>query len=500
MAKKKRKKKPNIFRYLKFGNLYKEIERYGYRYDMKSYLKSYVISLVAVLGVGVAFRLHPIAIVFLGMIMFLSVPKIILNQFRFVYEQDRFEDSTSYMESLIYSFRKNGKILESLRDIRELSNDRIRGYIDKVIQSINQSNDINMYESSLAIIEEEYGSLRMKSLHNFLIKAEAIGGNYNRSLNILIKDLKEWNKNTYLMQQERKQIKTGVTMAIAMSLVVSCMMFRLLPTTFGDISNDLVYQVSSVALLLLCFGIFFFTQTKCVCSWLKNEETVNEEKILRDKNKALYLDIKKAQKKANIIILLTVPCLLYALYLKNMPMVVALAFMVFILNGQAKRSKRSAKKRVEREIDKSFPTWLREMALSLQTENVYNAIQNSIPTAPAVFRDDLQKVLDRIDDTPNSIVPYQSFLKEFDVMDVRSAFSMFYSLTLADDDSADIQINEIIERNVELSNKAEKLAEEDAIAVLKLVALVPMIITSLKMFVDLYLFMMMIMTFMNSAV
>ena len=121
---KKHKNQKGFLQYLNPKEMETEIIGYGYQYSLKSYLITLFLSLAVVVAVCRFFQLTPKYMAILIVIFCFSLPVIIVDQFRFLYEQKRFRQSVDYMEQMIYSFKRKPKILESLRSIRrEFSTD-----------------------------------------------------------------------------------------------------------------------------------------------------------------------------------------------------------------------------------------------------------------------------------------------------------------------------------------------------------------------------------------
>jgi len=149
---------------------------------------------------------------------------------------------------------------------------------------------------------------------------------------------------------------------------------------------------------------------------------------------------------------------------------------------------RSNQKMLKREIEKAYPRWLTEMALLLQTDNVYTAIEKTSETAAPVLQPALKRMLAELELYPESTEPYFNFLSEFGLKDVQASMTMLYSLANGSGGDAEKQIAEIVERNNAMANKAERLANEDEIGKMYLTFVAPTAVGMLKLLVDMALF------------
>ena len=180
MAKGKKEKKPHFWNYLNFKKMQAEVHRFGLNINMVDYLKFIGISYLAMLVFCYVFKLRLLCIAIVAAVITLLLPSIFMAQFRNMYETKRFEDVNAYLEQMLYSFRRQPKILTALQDTLILfSENKESGFykvINEAIQYIQagQSNG-NIYKEAFAIIEKEYGCKKVEKIHNFFIKVEQDG-------------------------------------------------------------------------------------------------------------------------------------------------------------------------------------------------------------------------------------------------------------------------------------------------------------------------------------
>jgi hypothetical protein len=175
------------------------------------------------------------------------------------------------------------------------------------------------------------------------------------------------------------------------------------------------------------------------------------------------------------------------IYSKNIAVLVAGVVVVLFFLNQHKMGHSLAMKKVAREIEKQFPNWLMEVALLLQTDNVQMAIRKSMDSAPEVLVYALEDLIDQLEENPNAIEPYHRFLKEYRNPDVQSAMKMLYALSSGNAGDVTKQVEELIDRNNAMMDKAEKLEQEDKIAGMKVYILLPSLLASFKLMVDMAL-------------
>ena len=137
--------------------------------------------------------------------------------------------------------------------------------------------------------------------------------------------------------------------------------------------------------------------------------------------------------------------------------------------------------------DAGGSNWLMEVALLLQTDNVQMAIRKSMDSAPEVLIHALDELILELEDNPNAIEPYHRFLKDYRNPDVQSAMKMLYALSSGNAGDFTKQVEELIDRNNTMMDKAEKLTQEDKIAGMKIYILLPSLLASFKLMVDMAL-------------
>ena len=436
------------FRYIKYTNLKKEIRGYGYSYSFKKYLASLLLSFLGILLAGKFFHLQIPYIIGLGLAYLCFFPIIIIRQFKYMYEQQRFRDVVNYLEQMMYSFKKQPKIIVALEETKQLCEGRILELIDEAEKAISSPGAVDdLYRHALSCIEQEYRCDRMKMLHDYLVKVENLGGQYQSTLNIILDDVKEWTERTYLFQKERKSMKFKIVLSLTASLM-----------------------------------LYLGAQKLLTGSWLKDTLDENPEQIKKDFK---TMREEKDGKQPWIITILSFPVLLLGFDWQNLYIIGAVTALIAAAWFTPSLKRKNAGGRILKEINQKFPYWLRGIALSLQTENVYVAIRDSLDQAPYVLKEQIEILLRNIDEDPESILPYQNFLSEFDLPEIQSASRMLYSLTNCGKDDSEAQINTLIHRNNVLMDKAEWLQNENDVAGIGALTFVPMILATFKMIMDL---------------
>ena len=463
-----------------------QIEGYGFRYSFVDFLKTTLLFSGIIIVVGYFLQMQPFYITALILAVILMMPTMIKNQFKFIYEQRRFSELVMYLEQMAYSFKKDAKILLALKDTAEVTSGKMNELVNNAIWYIENQYSDNVYEEALQMIENEYPCSRIVQLHKFLCKIEKRGGECGNSMDILIDDIASWAERTFVFQKDRNDLKKKIMISLFISMCICSTTIFMIPEDINFTTMPL-YQWVTLLTLISFVGIFVFTQTKLNGSWLENDAVKDENQILKDYHIARTTVMTDALKKAKRGALLGAPIVVIGIFQQSIPIIALGGLLSFLLYNQPKNKVKIATKHTIREIEKEIPGWCREVALNLQTENVYRAIELTMEDCPIILREPLNQFLWELNNNSGSIVPYNNFLAEFNIPEVNRLMKTLYSLSEFGVQDAESQINKIIVQNNAMLEKAEELKNEDSLAGVGFITLVPMFLGSAKMLVDLFL-------------
>ena len=488
-----------LLSYLKFENLSSEIKGYGFEYSFNKYLRSMLFAFALVIGFGWFYGLTFTYIGFLLILSLLLLPLIIIAQFKYMYNNKQYEDIINYSEQMIFAFKKEPKILSALRSTLEVTEGRIHELILKAIDIIeNDVSGDNIYQKAFSLIENEYPCSRLFSLHRFLMNVERNGGEYQSSIDILLNDLRSWIQRTYNYQNELKSIKGKISLSMVLSLAIAGTMIAIVPEDLMTFKTTPIYQIPTTILLALILIIYTFVQTKLNGTWLVNDATHKEDKNIEKLMNYLDTYDKKAErKKALISSLIVSPILIVGFFLHNSNIMIAGVILIVLMQFKTGTRYKSSMKKIERELSKEFPQWLRDIALNLDTMIVPLAIQDSLDSTAPVLKPHLKKLLNEIEENPTSIVPYNNFLAGYNLSDLSSAMKMLYALQSLGAEDSKNQINDLVKRNQSMLETAERIQNEDTLSGIGFITGLPMVLASLKLVWDLALIMYQFMTMTN---
>ena len=488
---KKDKDRPTFLKLLNPKNLQTEVSKYGYSFSSRKFYFSVLAAMAIAIGVGFLFQLKWYFNMVIIMTCILCVPVIFYVSRKNMYESKRFHDVTNYMEQLLYSFRRKKKILTSLEDVSvsfEGDNGNMKKVIDEAIEYIRTSETSgDIYREALDIIEKEYSNDRLRNVHNFLIAVENNGGAVENPVDLLLDERAMWDQRVHSFQKERNATKRNITLSIVFSL---CLCFFILFILNSDSLSQLqiiqnpIVQITST--LVILFNVLLYTKiiNKLSQSWLKHEKKHSEYQVLKDYFYVTEFDKKKELKTSVLFSLLFVPVIIIGFVLSKYVLLAVgiIAFLFCLFSSTI--SYRASRKSTIKEIEKTFPQWLMELALILQGDNVQVAISKTLDTAPVVLRPELHKLVEGFEKEPHSIIPYNKFLEEFDLPEIKSAMRMLYSITTTGTGNVDEQITDLIKKQNVLMDKSEKISNEDHLAGFSTLSMIPMLFCILKSVAD----------------
>ena len=460
------------------------IKGYGFEYSFSQYMKTTILFFAGIIVAGIFYQLKWQGILIVSVAAVGAIPLVLFSQIRYVYEQRRFADSTTYMEQMIYMFKKRPQVLFALRETKDTLSKQAQEVCDEAICRLEQGvYETDLYEESLQCIERVYGCNRMRILHRFLARVEKEGGVYQESMNLLLDDLKGWIQRVYQFQKERKKIKNNVTISILATLVICFFTTKIFPSEY-NVSEKILYQVTTTFMMLLMIGVYVLVQHRLCGTWL-TDDTKDRTRIIRDYRRAVSTE--EEIKPPFFLMILAIAAVVYGMVVREWLLLCVSLVGGIILWKQPQRSRRAAVKRCERELQKAFPIWLRELALILQRKPVSAAIIESIHTAPFIMQFPLREMEKQFATDLVSIQPYQQFASEFDIAEISSAMKLLYAMNSAGREEMMGQINALLERNSKLQERSEELQESDRVALSGFFVALPMVFSFVKLVADMIL-------------
>lgn len=429
-----------------------ELLRYGYVFSLKRTLLLYALTAIGMLLLGRFFGLHTPEQIALCMGTFLFLPFFVRNSLKNKYQQRRFSDINVYMEQFLYSFQKTGKVLTTLQEVKQLfGSGDMYDTITKAEEHILHTYDEKTVEQGgLSLIEAAYPYTGLVTMHRFALQVEKNGGDYRKPIALLLEARRLWADRVYMLLKAKKKQRAEIVLSVGMSLILCSAIYYMARRMDIDVASHPVAQIGTLIVLLTDIWILYLADKRFTADYINRGQDADTKKLM-----ASYHFLKDETKKG-------------------------------ILN---RLGRLAAKRSVGRAVEIAFPQWLMQVSLLLQSENVQVAVFKSYDDAPEILKPALSELIFELQKNPTQLKPYQDFLSEFALPEVRSAMKMLYSLSEGTGGEAGAQIEDIIHRNQVLLDRSEKMKNEDTLAGMYALFLAPQITGGCKLVVDMVLLM-----------
>ena len=503
----KEKKTTVILHALNPHYLKMRIKTYGYEYNLGSFMLQLIVVLAAVIGLSVYFELAWWTTIITIVASLACAPFVLISQYEHLYNSNKYDQLVQYLEYMIYTFKVHPKILTSLKETSGLTTGEIQKYVDEAIHYIeNETESPDVFENALGIIERHYPSSRVVALHRAMITVEEKSSiDYQDSIDSLYFDVRAWSTRTYKYMTDLKMKKFNMTISIVVSMLILAIFTQIYKGNpqLSGFTSGIVYQVLTCILLIMMVLTFTVTNTKLNGEWLVDDTSdIGDLNALAAYNAIKHWDPDSRRKNGIVLgAMVLVIAAVMSLLLVNMRkflIIGGFAFFLFMFFWPKIDYKKKLKT-VERSINKEFPIWLRDIALQLNSTVVVNAIHDSYAHSSVVMRPFIEQLLNDINDDPTSINPYNNFMKEFNIPEIQISMKTLYSIQSVGQEDATRQVSDLIVRNQAMLDHAEKIRNDDSIAVVQFMTNVPMLLMAVKMMGDMLLMMSSVMASMGSA-
>ena len=404
--------------------------------------------------------------------------------------QKRFYEVSMYLDTLLYSFVKEEKVELAVRDVSQtLCEGRMKNLVQKSYDYVQMTFDeVAVLEEGLAMIEREYSCQRMRTVHQFMCHVEFYGGEIEKPVNLLLADKSRWEKRIKEAIAERKKQFADILLSVTASVCI-CGAIIALPVMDMDISNEWVVQIVSLVVIIANDFIVLKAQDYLGVDWLLIPLTEEEEYYVAKMESLQNYQEEKERKRSGILGAIGIAVSALCFIMQKEWMVVFSLLVSLFLFQQHNVGKKLLQDRLVKEIKHQFPNWLLDLVLLLQSENVQVALQKSKIHVPGVLRSELYCLTERLEMQPEASEPYHQFLKEFDIPEVHSAMGILYSLSIGNSGNADKQMNELVEKNLEMLDITETQLLKNSAAGMYVLFLLPVITASFKLVVDMVILM-----------
>lgn len=406
-----------------------------------------------------------------------------------IFQYKRFESVSLYIDTLLYAFAKEGKILMAFEDVQNtLEEGELKNAVNQAIVHMRMTFDeTEIFEAAMKFIEDKFFCRRIKNIHEFMLHVEYYGGDIEGPVGLLLEDKNRWEQRIKIAIEERKKMFTEVVMSVVASILI-CGIILYLPILDIDISKNLITQLLSVVIIIADDLIIYKAQKYLALDWLTIDSAIDDEQMSKKMEEYINYDEKKELKLS--IALSIVPAVITLIcIIKHSKWGIAFSLLgiIFMLN-QHKIGRRLATKNIIKMVKSDFPRWLMDLALLLQSENVQVAVMKSKEHVPGLLRMDVERLIAELQMDPESAEPFHRFLKHLHLPEIHAAMGMLFAISIGNNAKADRQINELISKNLEMMDVCDRQILHDKNSTLYLLFLAPVLTASIKLLVDMAMF------------
>ncbi|SDB15354.1 hypothetical protein [Eubacterium oxidoreducens] len=484
-------------------NPFKEIRDYGYKVNPLHYLLGILICFEFCVLFHFVFYFGIKTSIPIFATFMVIMPYLMRNHYKNKYELRRFRDVNVYVKQMLYSFKRHSKILDALEDVHKIfpEGEMKTAIADAIFEIKNPTSAdyTQIEEGGLAIIERKFKNKNIMSLHSFMLKVEAMGGDPNAAADILLEERELWESRTNVYKGNVKHKRVLVIISVILATGLTAMMLHLFPNGVADeftnvkeaVATNSTVLLIDMAAIIINLLILTKADSRLAVSLISRKvlRTDDEMEILYEKYTSY--DAKKAKVSGAIFAGIFFVVGLVFFLAKDASFVMLLfslvswviGFMMAVFGPLDHALKGFV---IKKDLQTAFPEWMSEIGLAIQSDNVQVSIFKSRKTCAGVMRKELDALIQGINDEPDKVEPYLNFFKDFNSSFITTSMQMLYSLSEGTGGNAEEQIATIISEVNKEADRAETKADENSLAGLEMLFLLPTLVASIAMIVQMF--------------
>ena len=352
----------------------------------------------------------------------------------------RFLCISFYMEQVLYSFERSGKILSAFEEIKPLVAEALKPHVDCVLDRIRSGlGGDDIYGYALSAMEDYYQTDILSQLHRFMVQAEELGGEIKDSIALLKAGVASFEEEKKLFYLKRNALRNKLVLSDLLGLLVCTTVMKLLPDWSG-ISLKPFFQ-NFVLFIFSCFLLLFYL------FWGLSGDK-KKMNLTGEKRYALVWSREKLKFKDRI---------LRSFY----------------------------EKEVYKEARLAFSDWMFDMLLRLQLQTVETAVRASIEHADPSLILPLWELLNGIKEDPVSSEPYLHFLEPCGFYEVRAVMLEIYSTGQLGKNNIGEAFKLLLLQNQAMQRETARERAEDRLSAYGMLAALPMALSVCMLIVTL---------------
>ena len=366
-------------------------------------------------------------------------------------KESEYREAVSYMEQFLCSYKRTALVGNTLMDCKMLcsENSELGKTIDQALYILHTGEEVSdhIVGKTLAVIQERYKSRRMGLIHQYVEKADQMGGNVADSIDILMRDLQLWKERQLIYQKKKKFLMRESILSLLMALGLCYLSYLLIPVNFrGELADSFLYKISTSLFIAGLLVLLVKILASASGNWLDTVKPRSKrEKQQLEKNYEIVKN--RCNKQLSVYF---------------------------------------AKKVCRREILQEFPYWILSVLLFLQQDNIFFAVKSSVENVRGIFQRETELFLERLYEDPISLRPYSRFFEEYNLPEIQTGMKLLYSFRTNGYEDTSKQIHFLVEQNNLVMDQVEKRELEDQLVTISFLRQIPMVFAAVKIVLDLF--------------
>ena len=438
-------------------------------YDMeyKNYIPAAVCTIAMLFGLicSLALSLKLPYIIAIEVIALLYSPLILVAILDEKNEKRRFEDLNSYLQQFIGGMILHKRVITALKDT---STTFTKGQMHRTLQTMlaaieHADPKIGLKTAerqSFMYMENQYQNNQSGMIHDFALRVESRGGEFEEEMKMLDSKREKWEKRTEHCQNQMR-LTMFASMILYAAIIFICVMVQRMIPEYISIMDITLSQISETLFIIFFYHFALMAFKRMSKGWLINEHTMSDKEAKETLDFLDFYDKKKERKKGiicgSIFLLFTagIYVLTRNIYITSFGALITIAgynlhniYKLMVLH------------KVKKDMRIAVPKWLFDVCLLMQKNNITVSITESLRTAPPILKREIQIFLNKLKKNPSSVEPYLEFLEQYNVPNVRSTMRMLISIQNGSTGDMRIQMTQLSEHNMNMLDEIDAMEME----------------------------------------
>ncbi len=344
-------------------------------------------------------------------------------------EQQKFSDVNSYMQQFMSAMILHRRIAAALGEVYiTFPEGRMHDTLQEMLWMIRRSDDpIRAEKQAFSYMQEQYPETQLRFIHDFALSVESRGGDFAAEMELLGRMRQRHEKRVEHCQSNMKVTAYTSVLLYVVMIFVCVLVQRMMPRQLSVLSMTLS-QVSEVTMVLVFYFFLYMVIRNTAKGWMRQERQMSAKRA-----KKLYAYIYKWRpggraRIAGIGKWLFGHRLVYRIRLHL----------------------------ARKEVCRVVPRWLFDVCLLMQKYNITVSITESLRTAPAILRKEIQKLLEQLRRDPSDVKAYARFCELYDIPAVTQTMRMFMAMQNGTTGDTKLLMEQLIEHNMNMLDEMDE--------------------------------------------